>query len=495
MTERPYSNEFLAELVNPDGITNPQVILARKSFWEYCKLRDPKFYKDDRHYLRELCDTLQGIFEGTIINPKTGEPYRQLIMNLPPRHGKSYTLTLFCQWCMGRNNETRIITVSYNDTLAGRFARNVRDAIDETKIDPKRTIFNDVFPSTKIKYGDASTQIWSLDGQFFSYLAAGFGGTITGMGASIGIIDDPIKNNEEAFNEGFLDNQWAWYTDTFMSRVEEGGIQIINMTRWSTKDLCGKLLDSEDADEWLVFKRAACQDEEKGVMLCPQLLSFKVYAKRRKLTSAAIADANYQQEPVNIKGKLYTSFQTYTDIPRDEKGVPLFEYIISYTDTADEGSDFLSSGVAGVYQGKGWMLDVLHTDRPMEDTEPETARQLNDNGVNVAHIESNNGGKGFARAVIRLLWELFHNRAVDVRWFHQGANKHARILAGSSYIMNHLYFPEDWAKRWPQYHADMNSYQRSGKNKHDDGPDMTTGIAEKIQEATGSEMNIWWLRR
>lgn len=115
-------------------------------------------------------------------------------------------------------------------------------------------------------------QLWSLEGQFFNYLAAGFGGTITGVGCNIGIIDDPIKNDKEAFNDRVLEEQWSWYTDTFLSRIEEGGLQIVNMTRWSTKDLCGRLLSSDDGDEWYVFCRQA-YDEATGMMLCEELLS------------------------------------------------------------------------------------------------------------------------------------------------------------------------------------------------------------------------------
>ena len=161
----------LKELLNPEGIVDGRILAAQTTFYEYCKLMNPKFYRDDRPYQRDLCDTLQGIFEGRLINPKTGEAYRNLMINLPPRHGKSYTLTLFVQWCMGRRNETRVISVSYNDILAGRFARNVRDGIDADKLDSKVPIFHDVFPSTRVKQGDAAAQLWSLEGQFFNYLA------------------------------------------------------------------------------------------------------------------------------------------------------------------------------------------------------------------------------------------------------------------------------------------------------------------------------------
>lgn len=489
---------ILHELLNREGITDKRYVEARKSLWAYCKLMNPKFFRDDRAYQRELCDVLQGIFEGALINPVTNEPYRKVMINLPPRHGKSYIATMFTQWIMGRNNETRCITVSYNDILAGRFARSVRDGIDATKIDDRFTVFSNVFPSTRIKQGDASMQMWSLEGQFFNYLGAGFGGTITGIGCNIGIIDDPIKNNEEAFNDRRLDEQWAWYGDTFLQRIEmedgREGIQIVIMTRWSTKDLCGRLLESEDSAEWYVFNRKACLDETNGSMLCPSILTYNAYLKKRRIMSPEIADANYQQQPVDIKGKLYSEFSLYDELPKEPDGRLKFETIISYTDTADTGVDFLCSIIAGVFEGEGWVLDVLYTDRPMEDTEPQTADQLYRFEVDTAHIESNNGGRGFARNVERLLWDTHKTRHTDVQWFHQGENKHARIMSNSTFVMKHLRFPTDWAKQWPLYYAAMQAYQKAGKNKHDDAPDATTGIAEKIQELSGGgDFDIWWL--
>ena len=151
----------IRELINPEGITDGKIVAAQTRFYDYCKMMNPKFYRDDRPYQRDLCETLQAIFEGRLINKDTGEPYKNLMINLPPRHGKSYTLTLFVQWCMGKKNDTRVISVSYNDILAGRFARNVRDGIDADKIDSKVTIFHDVFPTTRVKQGDAAAQLWS----------------------------------------------------------------------------------------------------------------------------------------------------------------------------------------------------------------------------------------------------------------------------------------------------------------------------------------------
>ena len=100
--------------------------------------------------------------------------------------------------------------------------------------------------------------------------------------------------------------------------------------------------------------------------------------------------------------------------------------------------------------------------------------------VNVSDIESNNGGRGFARNVERILHQDLESNHTVIRWFSQTKNKQARIYSNSAWVMQHIYFPEDWRNRWPEYHDAMIKYQREGKNRHDDAPDATTGIAEKI---------------
>ena len=109
------------------------------------------------------------------------------------------------------------------------------------------------------------------------------------------------------------------------------------------------------------------------------------------------------------------------------------------------------------------MLDVLYTDAPMEDTEPRTAAMLFNNGANLAKIESNNGGKGFARSVRKQLADNYVSNQCVIKWFHQSKNKEARILSNSTWVMEHVYYPENWKDRWPEYYEAMTKYQRQGK--------------------------------
>lgn len=442
--------------------------LARRSFWEYCQLMAGAFYKDSRAYLKEFCDSLEAFYRSD---------ERVLVVNMPPRHGKSRTASLFVEWVLGINPKEQIMTGSYNETLSTTFSKTVRNDIQSVKVAPEKVVYSDVFPRTRIKQGDASMNLWSLEGAHSSYLATSPTGTATGFGCTLMIIDDIIKNAEEAYNEGIKAKHWDWFTNTMLSRLEEGGKIIIVMTRWATDDLAGRVLEYFNSDKIRHITLRALKVD--GTMLCSEVLSRQSYEEKTRLMGADIASANYQQIPIDLQGRLYTSLKTYDDIPRDVDGEALFEQIKAYTDTADTGSDYTCSIVYGVYQQEAYILDVLYTKEPMEVTEPAQAEMLHQNGVNLAEIESNNGGRGFARSVERILSERYQDNSCAIKAFHQSKNKVARILSNATWVMNHIYYPVNWQDRWPDYYDAMTKYQREGKNKHDDAPDATTGVAEK----------------
>lgn len=372
------------------------------------------------------------------------------------------------------------MTGSYNETLSTVFSKNVRNAIQEIKADIMKPVFSDVFPNIRIKRGDGASNLWSLENGYNNYLATSPTGSATGFGASILIIDDLIKNSEEAFNDNTLEKHWEWFTNTMLSRLEEGGKIIIVMTRWSSKDLAGRALEHFKDEDKKIRHISLKAMQNDGTMLCDEILSRASYEFKKRAMGEEIASANYQQEPIDLKGRLYSSFKTYTDIPKDENGNPLFEAIKNYTDTADEGDDYLCSINYGVYKKEAYILNVYYTKEPMEKTEPGTAKMLFDDKVNIADIESNNGGRGFAREVDRRLKADYRTNYTKVNTFHQSKNKKARILSNSTWVMEHIYYPVNWKDKWPEYYSAMNSYQKEGKNKNDDGPDCTTGIAEKI---------------
>ncbi len=195
-----------------------------------------------------------------------------------------------------------------------------------------------------------------------------------------------------------------------------------------------------------------------------------------------IASANYQQEPIDLKGRLYTQFKTYKELPKDSQGNPVYSAVKNYTDTADTGNDYLCSIDYVEYNREAYVINVIYTKEGMEITEPAVAKMLFEDDVNVADIESNNGGRGFARNVESILRNKYGSNRTVIKTFFQSQNKQSRILSNSTWVMNHIYFPVNWNDRFPEYYKAMSKYQKEGKNAHDDAPDATTGIAEKTNK-------------
>ena len=439
--------------------------LARRSFFDYCNLTAGDFYKWDRQFLVDLANDLQDFSESDD---------DVLIINLPPRHGKSRTAGKFVEWLLGKNPKLKIMTGSYNETLSTTFSKSVRNTIQEHKAQKDTIVYSDIFPKTRIKQGDGAMNLWALEGGYNNYLATSPTGTATGFGADYIIIDDLIKNAEEAHNERILESHWDWFVNTMLSRLESGGKIIIIMTRWNSNDLAGKALNELPQFGYRV-KHISVKAMDNGRMLCEDILSKKEYDRKTKAMGIEIAEANYNQNPIDIKGRLYSSFKTYCKPPED------FKRIINYTDTADTGSDFLCSISAGeTFTGDLYVIDILFTKEGMEVTEPLTAKMLVSSGADISYIESNNGGRGFARNVERILWEKYQTKRPSVKWFHQNKNKQARIFSNSTFVMDHIYYPENWKDKWPEYYKAMSTYQKEGKNANDDAPDATTGLAEVI---------------
>lgn len=446
--------------------------LARRDFWEFCKLLAPDFYKEGRDYLKDFCRALQEFYE-------TDE--RVLIVNMPPRHGKSRTAGLFAEWIFGKNPAEKIITGSYNEQLSTTFSRNVRNAIQERKASKDKIVYSDVFPQTKLKKGSSAANLWTLDGQHISYLATSPSGTVTGFGATVMILDDIVKNAEEALNETILSNHWTWFTNTMLSRLEKNGKLVIIATRWNTNDLSGRAIEHYKSIgmPYKLLSKTALQED--GTMLCDEVLDKTAYDLIVKTMGREIVEANYNQRPIDLIGRLYNiGFQTYRDLPKDKQGKLDLEEICAYIDTADQGSDYLCCIIYGVYRQQVYVIDVYFTKDGMEITEPEVAKRLYEHKVDKAYIESNNGGRGFGRSVERILREKHHWYKTYIDLFTQSRNKKARILSSATWCQNNIKFPMGWEVNFGEFYGDVMSYQKEGKMKHDDAEDCLAGIYDRV---------------
>ena len=487
---------------------------GRKNFFNFCQILAPQFYKHTRWHLWLLCNTLQALYERHLTKkyfyalctmphiPKwlaedvidwdrlrDDHVYTKIMINMSPRSGKSRSLTMFADWLLGKSKDNRIITVSYNTDLAANMSRYVRDGIMQQKVLPTDIVYNDIFPDTQIAKGNAGFMKWALEGSFMNYLGTGMEGTLTGAGGNVLICDDLIKNANEAYNERVLDDIWNWYIGTFMSRAEhtgQGSIEIINFTRWSTHDLCGRILESPMSKDWI---NLIIPVEHNDEIYCEEILPRDEFERLQEGMDTNIFEANYYQKPLDVEGRLFSDLKTYDVLPEGT------EKCIAYCDTADEGSDYLACVVGVIKDGEGYVTDIYFTQDNMQITEPATADLLVRNKVNSAKIESNNGGKGFARNVERLIWEKYHTKQVNVEWFHQTENKMARILTGATFIQNHVYFPEKWDKKWPEFYKAVMGFSKEGKNKHDDGVEALVEWGKMITGDGSINSYVEWMKK
>ncbi len=167
-----------------------------------------------------------------------------------------------------------------------------------------------------------------------------------------------------------------------------------------------------------------------------------------------------------LTGRLYTNLQEYQDLPQGEA--------VMYCDTADTGEDYLCAVTAVKTNTSLYITDVVYTKEPQEITESLVAQLIINNNVNRAIIESNNGGRGFARSVQRILSDV-NWRKTNITTYHQSANKKTRIQTNSSNVSLNCYFCKDLNN---EFMLALRTYTREGKNKHDDAPDALTGLVE-----------------
>lgn len=442
-----------------------------------------------------------------IVNMFAQGKIKKLIITVPPQHGKSENVSRkLPAYLLGRDPDKKIALCSYNQTFVRKFARAVKKNIISDG-------FKKVFEKTKIKqhgfkdFNDDGTAINTADefeiiGKKGSMMFVGRGGGITGNTIDITILDDIFKGYSEASSPLIRDKAWDWYLSEIRTRLHNDSQQLITFTRWDEDDTIGRLenletvitvntweeLENIPENAWVKINFEALKQSEP-TEIDPRKFDEPLWVERhnynklneeRKL-SPGIFEALYQGNPTPKEGFLYDAdkFPTYTQLPKND-------YIMNYTDTADKGKDFLCSINYQPYENKGYITDIYYTSEAMEETEYGVANMLNNGNVKHADIESNNGGRGFARNVDKLT-----GSTVSIESFYQSGNKESRILTNSSSVQNNLVYPEDWKTRWPEYYQHMKMFKKDFKaNKTDDGADTATGIIEKMNEETTFDTEI-----
>ena len=421
---------------------------------------------------------------------------------MPPRYGKTeLAVKAFIAEGLALNPKAKFIHLSYSDDLVRDNSAGVQDIINQA--DYKRLFDAQVTSvNTKKWYTSEGGGLYAVSS---SGQVTGFGAGLVdeetpeekqdldeftpainadeGFGGAV-IIDDPIKP-DDALSDKLRDKVNTKFDTTIRNRVNSRNTPIIIiMQRVHPSDLCGYLI-SKEPGEWTVLSLPVICTDENGEKKA--LWPFKHTLdelKDLRSKNTYVFDTQYMQNPKPLEGLMYeNSFREYEIIPASQRKIRK-----NYTDTADEGKDYLCSIDYIETEDANYVIDLIYTQKAMEFTEPKAAEMLTKDGIEKSVVESNNGGRGFARNVEKQC-RMMGNNKTKFKWFHQSENKAVRIFSHSAEVQNLTYFPKGWNNMWPEFYRAVTCYMKIGNNEHDDGPDTLTGMVEQRGKNTKKNLS------
>ena len=238
----------------------------------------------------------------------------RLCVSLPPRHSKSFLTGFLVAWFLWRDPSRRVMLCSYNDVLAGKLSSHVQGLFRA----------NSGWLGVGVSERLSAVSRWGLEGfEDFGVLASGVGGSQTGFGTDLLVVDDPLKNLEEASSVRIREKVWGWFGSAALTRLEPGGRVLVVMTRWHDDDLVGRLVAGEEGWEYVCLPALAVEGDllgrEPGVALCEERFSVERLERVRGELGSRLFGALYQQDPVPEAGGLFDSgFEVFWDWKKGE---------------------------------------------------------------------------------------------------------------------------------------------------------------------------------
>jgi predicted phage terminase large subunit-like protein len=424
--------------------------LSRRNFWEFCLFYDREFFQK-RPFLKNVADAFQLIEEGKI---------NSLSVSMPPRAGKSYITTLFSAWSIGKTPQESVMRNTCTATLYLKFSYDVRNVVKTEK-------FQKVFPNVKLSDDKANLQGWNTNqSKQVGYFGAGVGGTIIGFGATkLAITDDLYRGLEDALSDTTNDKILQWKEATHDSRLERTCSRIDIGTRWSIKDVIGQNMEENRYDLSIVIPAL----DSEGKSFCEDVMSTEQYEEIRGRINPDIWSAEYMQEPVDLKGRLFSGLNKVQTIDKTK-----IEGYVGYIDVSDQGADFTAMAIGGIIGNQVYIVDYVFTQANTDVTLPLCAQKLNDWGVKYCRVESNNMGAMFSRQLQKLT-------KTQILQVNNTTNKITRIIMESAFIINSFHFLEVNSIDYHQFINNVESFSKEGKNKHDDAPDCLSGLATFVR--------------
>lgn len=428
--------------------------LCKRDFWQFCTFYDPEFFKQ-RQFLKQVADAMQDIADDNI---------KSLSVSLPPRAGKSYITSIYCAWMLGNNPSESVMRNTCTATLYTKFSYDVRDIVKSQK-------FNEVFNTVRLSDDKANLQGWNTNkSKQVGYFGAGVGGTIIGFGASlVAITDDLYRGIEDALNDHMNARVIQWKQATHDSRFESGCKRIDIGTRWTVNDVIGYQMADGAYDKSIVIKALNDQDES----FCSAVMTTDEYIDKRKKTAKEIWLAEYQQEPMDLKGMLFGDIDVITPDQFDEMKNNI-DGCIAYVDVSDTGNDYTACAVGAIIGDQVYVVDYIFDKSNTDVTIPMVASLLDKWGVQYCRVESNSMGAMFARSLQRET----QTRILQVA---NTQNKITRIIMQSAFVLNRMHFVKYDQPQSIRFIDNVLSFSKEGKNKNDDAPDCIAGLSMFIQ--------------
>lgn len=447
---------------------------------------------------------------------------KNFIANGLVSHNTELVIKSFISWCFALNSRCKFLHLSYSDILVNDNSETVRNIMSEE-------LYKTLFPNSTLASEKGSAKRWKTKAGGELY-AVSTQGQVTGFGAGavdeeidkmdggndiftfddhtnemldmIGaktnifqgaiMIDDPLKADDAA-SDLIRERINQRFENTIRNRVNSRRTPIIIiMQRLHEHDLCGYLQEIEP-DTWTVLSLPVIQtDPETGeeYALWPMKHNLEELYKLREI-NPVVFETQYMQNPIPTEGLMYHEFRTYQNIelPSGHEASQRWCYV----DTADTGSDYLCAICFINTPELIYVIDILYTQLPMEKTEVLLAKMLTENSITECLIESNNGGRQFARNVKRITRATLHNFKTAINTFTQTKNKAARIFSNSALVNSDVAFPENWDKKWREFYNAITSYRKDNKRRaaHDDAPDALTGVIEmRLRKAGRKKISL-----
>lgn len=499
--------------------------LARRYYADFIAYMKPDYHFTPFH--TSLIRIIDAFVQGKI---------KKLMLSVPPQHGKSELSTRhLVPFLAGCFPQSHIAVAAYSGSRAMRFGGEIKRIMSSTEylnlfpeiVLPGR---KDVLYKNQADFVNIPVKGKSPGCLFF----VGRKGGLTGDPVDYLIIDDLYKNQKEADSPVVRQEALDWYDKVAETRLHNNSQQLILFTRWHDNDLIGYIkksgkwepleywsqLENTDSDAWVTInfpalmegERTEIDDRPPDAPLYPVRHSAKIlFERRRRLMEGGEPErwrSSYQGDPRPVSGMLYSNFKTYAELPE--------KYIMrAYIDPADTGTNYLCAIVYAVSRDNFlYLVDVYFTKLSQDVTELETAKFLIRNRVSVCEIESNAGGRGFARNVSRIIIEekkkllkklelvqIEKAHAPDLKVFdekieklkeavlthsvvidpvNQRKNKEARVITNAAAIQRVFLMPEGWVGKFPEFTTQLLTFKKNfAANDFDDAPDALTGAYER----------------